>query len=190
MDQSFIYGGKGHGATWGLFSHSFFVFFIGTAMVELTVGRCKKIKNSHVLSSRIFIPEKGRLGATLRNGSAKNFDMMMFWILYEKMLHSEFLVLACSVLCQKNRMWTQKSIVFEIGWTWVAGSMCNYSETKDYSHINSENLMLLVLLDIWKTSFQNFRSSFFRSTTQKFFFRHKNPGRMTLFLLVFATTKT
>ena len=56
----------------------FFVFFIRTAMVDLTFNRWESSKNSHVLSSRIFILEKALWGGAIRNGSTKNFKMMIF----------------------------------------------------------------------------------------------------------------
>ena len=41
-------------------------------------------KNSHVISSGVFILENGRLGAVIRNGSATDFEVMLFGYLAEK----------------------------------------------------------------------------------------------------------
>ena len=46
---------------------SYFIFFFGAVLFELTFSRWKKFRTSHVLSSRIFILEKGRRGAAIRN---------------------------------------------------------------------------------------------------------------------------
>ena len=56
-----------------------FIFFVCAMRVELAFD-CykKKFKKSHVISSRIFIPVKGRLDIAIRDGSTQNFEIKVF----------------------------------------------------------------------------------------------------------------
>ena len=94
----------------------------------------QKFRNSHVFSLRIFIPEKGLLSAAIQNDSTKIVRNDVFFNALPKTKQSKNFVLACSVLCLRNCMWTQKDIVFDMGWTWVAGSKWDFSEGKSDSH--------------------------------------------------------
>ena len=72
-----------------------------------------------------------------------------------------------------------KEPFFQMGWTSVVRSAWDFSEAKHtVTAINSENLMLCFSTMYPKTSFPNFQSSRFRSTTQKLSFRDKNKKQL------------
>ena len=64
-----------------------------------------KLKTSHVLSSRIWIFEKGPLGSAIRYGSTKNFEQC-FWYRIENVARY---ILVYSVICaRKTAPWPWK----------------------------------------------------------------------------------
>ena len=83
---------------------------------------------------RTLFPEKGCLGAGILDGSTENFEMMLFGCLAKTVALVKFFVSANPVLCQKNRMWTPKYIVFGMGTTWFAGSKWVFSDAQHNSH--------------------------------------------------------
>ena len=82
-------------------------------MFELTLWQLQKFKTSHLLSSRILILEKWRLGAANQNGSTENFGTKFFGYL-TNYVALEFFDLADSVFCHTNRTWTKNTLF--LGW--------------------------------------------------------------------------
>ena len=116
----------------------------------------QKFKPIHVLSSRIFMLQKGRLRAIFQNGSPRNFER---WFLHtlQKIQHSKFFVFNNSVVSKKAH---QSKTLFlrwdELGSLGPRGS----SLTLNLTATNPENNATVF---VWhpKTLFQNFRSSCF-----------------------------
>ena len=81
-------------------------------MVELTFGRCKIQKHSRTLS-RIFIPEKGRLGASNSKWLFQKFQNDVFLNTLPETLHSKCFVLAIN-FCAREIACRPKIIVFEL----------------------------------------------------------------------------
>ena len=57
---------------------SFFIFFSWSYDVWTTFWPLQKFKTSRGLSSRVFILDRGRLGAAIQDGSTKNFETRCF----------------------------------------------------------------------------------------------------------------
>ena len=111
----------------------------------------------------------------------------IFWTAYKKRGAQNLFVLACLVLCQRNRMWAQKTSFLK--WDEL-GSLCLHwiSLQLTIAVTNPEILTLHCLLAIQK-HFQivgkGVPEAWPRSVTQKCFFRDKNPGRLHVTFLSF-----
>ena len=146
-------------------------------MYELTFGPCK---NSKTVISRIFILEKGRLGAAVQNGSTKNFEVPFFGYAIKNLAFRILYFWLFSFVLEHP----QKHIVLEwdeFGSLGLRGisPMLNIA-------INRESSRQPFLLGIEKTVFLNFQFSRFGWTTQKRNFRDKNPRRLHKTSFVFS----
>ena len=128
-------------------------------------------------SSRIFIPEKSRLGSIVQNGSTKNFEKK-FFIQLSKIVVLDVFGLGLISLVPKKSHKNPKKIVFGMGWTLVSGSTWDYSGTG----LDSQRL--------WKFNatrvFDKFPKKHFLKIVglavgdydpEVPFFRDENPGR-------------
>ena len=101
--------------TWGT---SFFIFFIGNVMPELTLGH-SEFKTSHIISSKTFVlkndfyPWKGGVGGAIQNGSTKNIKMKFFGYLTKNIALGIF-VFRFSVLCQRTVRGIKRTLF--LGW--------------------------------------------------------------------------
>ena len=98
---------------------TFFVSFIAPTLAERTLTIAKTCKKVHVQSSRVFIPEKGRLDTGIQNGSTETFAMIFFGYLTKHVVLYIFLLNLCSFVPEKSHV-HPKNVVFGMGWTWVA----------------------------------------------------------------------
>ena len=85
-------------------------------------------KTSHVLSSTILSLRRNVLGYATQNGWIQNFEINHFGYLIENVAPT-FLVYGYSVLCQRNRTWTQNDMVFEMGINLGVLSLCGINIT-------------------------------------------------------------
>ena len=81
-----------------------------------------------------FYPWKGRLGATIQNGSTNKCEMNLFWIPYEKRGAQIFCFWLFSFYAREPARGPKKDLAFDIGWTRVVGSTWNFSEANHDSH--------------------------------------------------------
>ena len=103
--------------------------FIGTVRVWTNFWPSQNFETDHVLSSRIFILEKGPLGAAIQKWLDQKIRKKYFFEHFcQNFCHSK------EILCQRNPTWTQKNIVFEMGWTWVTRSTSDFSEASHNRH--------------------------------------------------------
>ena len=133
------------------------------------LGHCQIQKRARA-SLQDFHPWKGTFGFHHAKWLDQKFRKEISWIPHQKRSIEIFLVLFCSLLCQRNHMWTQKNIVFGMEWTWVAGSTWDFSQAKHDSH-ERWKFYAEFLSSIQKRSFQHFWWRHFRSTTCGPFFR-------------------
>ena len=158
-------------------------FFIGTVMSEVTFSRRENSK-----PVTYFLPGFSSLK---RDVGVAQFEMAWpknskWWFLdiSPKTWHSACFVSACSLLCQRNRMWTQRNIVFEMGWTWLARSW-NFSKPKETTATNPENLMPDLPLAVHKKIIFNFSVEPFQKLDPKVLFPGWNSGRFHVTFLEF-----
>ena len=132
-----------------------FIFFIGTAMVDMAFGRCQIQKRSLAFFQDVIL-EKGHLEASIRNGSTNNFKLS-FSNTLPRTYDSKFFVVY-SVLRQRNRIWTKKNIVFEFKLMITATNpemlrflLCFQERTSVEQTINTKLVQETIMLyrDLW-----------------------------------------
>ena len=146
---------------------------------DLTFGRCQKLKKAH---SSVLIPGFSILKRDIWVLQVEIARLKILkksvWILYSK---RRVKIVCCSVFnfvfARETACEPKKNITFGIGWTCVARSTWDFFETKYESH-KYWNSNTGFLLDIRKTSFQNFRSSNFKKHDPKVFSSDKDPGKL------------
>ena len=154
----------------GFFSYTakrnfvFHFFKICVVMVELSFSRRRHPKTLTYLFPEFSSPKTDVWVPQFEMVRPKNSKRSFLDILW-KTLHSQFFVSVCSGLCQRNGTWTQRNIVFGMGWTWVARSTQDFSENKHYSHKPWRFDAKVFDRVSKKKSFQNVRPSCSKSTT-------------------------
>ena len=134
-------------------------------MAELTFSNCEISKTGTwflpgilSLKTGIWVPQFKLARPKIRKE--------IIWIPHQTLGTQDFLP-AYSVLCKRNRMWTQKT-------------------DAEHNRHKSWAFTAAFLSDIQKTLLQNVWYSRSRSTTQKSFLQKKNLGRLQCFLFEFS----
>ena len=111
----------------------FLYCFIGTVIGLTNFWTVQKLNNSHVVSTRIFTSEKGRLGVVFRNFSTKYLELMFLLDTWTKTQHSTFCFSYFSRVPEKPHEHST-IVVFGMGWRWVSGSGRVIFEAKNNGH--------------------------------------------------------
>ena len=130
-----------------------FVFFIGTVVFELTFGRCENSKLVTCLFPVFLSFNRDLWVPQSQKNSTKNFEMTFFLDTLSKSFHSKKCFRFFPLVPEKPRVDPKKKLF--LGWD-------------ELGSLHPRNISLASLFD----------SSRFGWTTQKFFFRDKNPTRL------------
>ena len=143
----------------------------------------EKCEASLALSSRIFILEKGTFGCC--NPEMAFPKSSLLCTVTKNVAPKKVVFFSCSVLGQRNRRWTPKTLFLRWDEIWVATPTGDFSKAKENSH-KSWTFDATVFCKISKKRhyFKILRRAGFGRTTQKSFFREKNPGRSQLTFFV------
>ena len=145
-----------------------------------------KTQKSHKQAFRIFIPEKECFGCRHTERLNQKILNYFFRIPYQKWRT----LIVCFVLLRlaPEILHVDPKKTLFLGWDELGSlgspSTWNFSDVKHNK--NPKGWMLRSLLGNQNKLFENFRSSRFGVTTQKCFFREKNPGRLRLTFLRFG----
>ena len=165
----------------GYLFHTASYFSIGSVMVALTFGWCRKSKTVKCLLSGFSFLKRDVWMSQLETARPKITKRCFFYTL-QKLGTQKIFSFGHSFLCQWNRTWTPK--ILYLGWDEL-GSTWDFPKAKHDSYKPWIKTMLGFFVRYLKTLFQNFRWNRFGSTTRKFFFRDKNPGRLHVTIFVF-----
>ena len=143
-----------------------------------------KFKNTHVLSCWHFISGKGML--EFRNSKKKISNRNVLDTLSKTKHAKVLLILASSVLCQINHMWTPSNVVLEMGRCLRGISLKRNITATNPDHFNAT----FSITHSKEHHFKIFSIDPFQKPDSKSFFRDKNRGKSHLTFLNLAMAKS
>ena len=149
--------------------NTFFVFFIGTVMVKLTLAVAKIPKQSRTFFQD-FHPWKGTFGC-------RNWIEMTFFGYLTKNVALKVIYFSPFRFVTEKAHVDPKQHFFGMGWTWVVGSTWHFSEAKHNSHkLRKFKATLFCWVSRWHC-FRFFGQAGPEARLKSPFFRCRNSGR-------------